>query len=85
MENIISELYLGNIRPVENPQKKTKQLEREQKAYDNLIEKLNDEQKLLLEKFINCTELNHANELTDTFAFGFKIGVKLTVAVYTEE
>lgn len=52
--------------------------------HDNLLSTLNDQQKEILEKFDDCyNELTDINE-REIFAYAFKLGARIMLAVVSE-
>ncbi len=88
MRSILEELFYGNICPntdCRNQDKETKQLMGYiADHHDNLLSTLNEQQKEILEKFDDCyNELTDINE-REIFAYAFKLGAKLMLAVTFE-
>ena len=53
--------------------------------HDNLLSTLNDQQKVILEKFDDCyNELTDINE-REIFAYAFKLGARIMPAVVSEK
>ena len=85
MRSILEELFYGNICPntdCRSQDKKTKQLMGYiADHHDNLLSTLNDQQKEILEKFDDCyNKLIDINE-REIFAYAFKLGARLMLAV----
>ncbi|OJU08230.1 MAG: hypothetical protein BGN88_11125 [Clostridiales bacterium 43-6] len=86
MENIIKELYWGNIHPVEKPVDKGSEYAVCQHKINQIYDELNscmgaEEQK----KFSRITELQMDSEALaarESFVEGFRLGAKITAAVY---
>lgn len=88
MRTILEELFYGNICPntdCRSRDKETKQLMGYiADHHDNLLATLNDQQKEILEKFDDCyNELTDINE-REIFAYAFKLGARLMLAVMCE-
>ena len=89
MRSILEELFYGNICPntdCRSHDKETKQLMGYiADHHDNLLSTLNDQQKEILEKFDDCyNELTDINE-RELFAYAFKLGARIMLAVVSEE
>ena len=83
MQNIIEELYYGNICPMDRKIVKGGEyahlLHLLTRNEDNLTETLTQAQQETFVKYKDCvSELNEANEVT-SFAIGFKLGMRLAV------
>lgn len=82
---ILEELYIGNVRPGERSFKRNSQyaraLNESSDALDRLIAVLSDEQKKLLEEFMDAQR--EVMVLTDceTFMYGFQTGAKIMMDV----
>ena len=88
MRSILEELFYGNICPntdCRSHDKETKQLMGYiADHHDNLLSTLNDQQKEILEKFDDCyNELTDINE-REIFAYAFKLGARIMLAVMNE-
>ena len=88
MRSVLEELFYGNICPntdCRSRGKETKQLmEYIANHHDNLLSTLNDKQKEILEKFDDCyNELTDINE-REIFAYAFKLGARIMLAVMFE-
>ena len=89
MRSILEELFYGNICPntdCRSHDKETKQLMGYiADHHDNLLSTLNDQQKVLLEKFDDCyNELTDINE-REIFSYAFKLGMRIAIAVLHNE
>ena len=89
MRTILEELFYGNICPntdCRSHDKETKQLMGYiADHHDNLLSTLNNQQKEILEKFDDCySELTDINE-REIFAYAFKLGARLMLAVVCED
>ena len=88
MRSVLEELFYGNICPntdCRSHDKETKQLIGYiADHHDNLLSTLNEQQKEILEKFDDCyNELTDINE-REIFAYAFKLGMRIAIAVLTE-
>ena len=88
MRSILEELFYENICPnidCRSHDKETKQLMGYiADHHDNLLSTLNDQQKEILEKFDDCyNELIDINE-RELFAYAFKLGAIMILAVTSE-
>ena len=88
MRSILEELFYGNICPNTDcriQDKEIKQLMRYiADHHDNLFSTLNNQQKEILEKFDDCyNELTDINE-REIFAYAFKLGARIMLAVVSE-
>ena len=88
MRSILEELFYGNICPntdCRSHDKETKQLMGYiADHHDNLFSTLNNQQKEILEKFDDCyNELTDINE-REIFAYAFKLGARIMLAVVSE-
>ena len=86
--SIIEDLWYGNISPCERDIKRSSDcadvLKRIVQLEADLHARLNDEEKELLEKFVNCTNEMCCISERDMFAQGFMLGAKLIIEVMTE-
>ena len=88
MKSILEELFYGNICPNTDCRSDGKEV-KELMGYiadhhENLLKTLNDEQKEIFEKFDDCyTELIDINE-REIFAYAFKLGARIMLAVVSE-
>ena len=85
MKSILEELFYGNICPSTDCRSKDGQTKKLMEHLADHHEKLNntltDKQKELLEKFDDCYgELTDINE-REIFAYAFKLGAKIMLAV----
>ena len=85
--NILEDLWFGNISPWE-------QLFKRDSAYaellalvvrhqEDLLSRLNDEEKEIFEKFADCTTEMHDLNERETFVKGFTLGAKIIIEVMT--
>lgn len=88
MKETITDLYYGNISPYEqchvNSQEGHKLLDLLDKNRQKLREGLSEEQRSLLDKYIDC-----ANEMSfvlsrENFIKGFRLGVRLTTEAFSD-
>ena len=85
--NILEDLWFGNISPWERPFKKdsayAELLALVIRHQDDLLSRLNDEEKEIFEKYSECS--NEMHDLTEREAFvkGFTIGAQIIIAVMT--
>lgn len=89
MRTILEDLFYGNICPntdCRSHDKETKQLMGYiADHHDNLLSTLNEQQKEILEKFDDCySELTDINE-REIFAYAFKLGARLMLAIVRED
>ena len=89
MKSVLEELFYGNICPntdCRSHDKETKQLMGYiADHHENLLSTLNDQQKEILEKFDDCyNELTDINE-REIFAYAFKLGARIMLAVVSEK
>ena len=85
MQNILHELWYDNISPYADAVQETDEVkdmkEFAAKHYDMLREGLTDQQKEVLEKFVECdTELTSMRE-REIFKYAFRLGAKITFEV----
>ena len=85
MQNILHELWYDNICPYADAVQETDEVkdmkEFAAKHYDTLREGLTDQQKEVLEKFVECdTELTSMRE-REIFRYPFRLGAKITFEV----
>ena len=88
MRSILEELFYGDICPnidCRSHDNETKQLMGYiADHHDNLLSTLNEQQKEILEKFDDCyNELIDINE-REIFAYAFKLGARIMLAVISE-
>ena len=85
MQNIIEELWYGNIGSGSECRETTKEAKEIMKYagihHDNLKSTLTDEQKKLLEKFDESdAELTSTNE-RDIFVYAFRLGARIAIEI----
>ena len=87
--SIIEDLWYGNISPCERDIKRSSEyadvLERIVQLEADLYARLNDEEKEILEKFVNCTNEMCCISERDMFVQGFMLGAKLIIEVISLE
>ena len=87
--SIIGDLWYGNIAPWEREIKRSSDyadaLERIVQLETDLHARLNDEEKEILEKFVNCTNEMCCISEREIFVQGFMLGAKLIIEVMTSE
>ena len=87
--SIIEDLWYGNISPCERDIKRSSEyadvLERIVQLEADLYARLNDEEKEILEKFVNCTNEMCCISERDMFVQGFMLGAKLIIEVMSSE
>ena len=86
MNNIIKELWHGNIIPQEDSRTNSKEMKEllgyMARHHEDLEKTFTEEQKEIFEKFkANQAELNGIDEAT-SFAIGFKIGLRLAAEAF---
>ena len=79
--NIFEELYMGKIEECARNVgvKNIKNYEKEYKMYEEIKSKLNEEDKVLMDDFLDVWQLNFDNELMDKYIQGLKTGILLGV------
>ena len=87
--SIIEDLWYGNISPCERDIKRSSDyadaLERIVQYEKELHARLNDEEKEILEKFMNCTNEMCCISEREMFVQGFMLGIKLIIEVTNSE
>lgn len=87
--SIIEDLWYGNISPCERDIKRSSDyanvLERIVQLEADLHARLNDEEKEILERFVNCTNEMCCISEREMFVRGFMLGAKLILEVMTSE
>ena len=85
--NILEDLWFGNISPWERPFKKdstyAELLTLIARHYDDLVGRLNDEEKEIFEKYTGCTGEMHDLTEREAFIKGFTIGARIIIEVLT--
>ena len=86
--NIIEDLWFGNISPWERPFQKggaySELLTVVVRHQEDILGRLNEEEKEIFEKFCDCT--NEMHDLTEREAFvkGFTLGARIIIEVMTQ-
>ncbi len=87
--SIIEDLWYGNISPCERDIKRSSDyadvLERIVQHEKELNARLNDEEKEILERFVNYTNEMCCISEREMFVRGFTLGIKLIIEVMTSE
>ena len=87
--SIIEDLWYGNISPCERGIKRSSEysdaLERIVQLETELHARLNDEEKEILERFVNCTNEMCCISEREMFVQGFMLGAKLIIEVISLE
>ena len=85
--NIIEDLWYGNISPWERPFKKgspyAELLALVVRHQEDLLPRLNDEEKEIFEKFADCTTEMHDLAEREAFMKGFVLGSRIIIEVMT--
>ena len=84
--NILEDLWFGNISPWERPFRKDGAAYAELLALvvrhqEDLLSRLNDEEKEIFEKFADCTTEMHDLTEREAFVKGFTIGAQIIIEV----
>ena len=83
--NILEDLWFGNISPWERPFKKdstyAELLALVIRHQDDLLGRLNDEEKEIFEKFSECSTEMHDLTEREAFVKGFTIGAQIIIEV----
>ena len=81
MKDTIFDLWYGNINPVESSGKLTPEikeiLSKLDESYEMLAENLGEKEKELLEKHFDIYSSLHCEYISQAFAEGFSLGVKI--------
>ncbi len=87
-DNILEELWYGNIDPHEQSYSRTpaikELLELMQRNRAKLHEPMTEEQRETLEKYDDCVNEMHCIVEQEIFAYAFRLGGKLMLAVLTD-
>lgn len=87
--SVLEDLWYGNIAPWEREIKRSSEysdvLERIVQHEKELHARLNDEEKEILEKFMNCTNEMCCISEREMFVQGFMLGAKLIIEVMCSE
>ena len=83
--NILEDLWIGNISPWERPFRKdgayAELLALVVRHQEDLLSRLNDEEKEIFEKFADCTTEMHDLTEREAFVKGFTIGARIIIEV----
>ena len=87
--SILEDLWYGNISPWERPFKKDSEyaelLTLVVRHQEDLLSRLNDDEKAIFEKYADCTtEMHDLNERV-AFTKGFTLGAKIIIEVLISE
>ena len=87
--NILEDLWFDNISPWEREFKKdspyAELLALVIRHQEDLLERLNDEEKEIFEKFADCTTEMHDLTEREAFVKGFTIGARIIIEVLASE
>ena len=87
--SIVEDLWYGNIGPCDRDIKRSSDyadvVERIVQIEADLHARLNDEEKEILEKFVDCSNGLCSISEREMFAQGFMLGIKLILEVMTSE
>ena len=87
--SVLEDLWYGNISPCERDIKRSSEyadvLERIVQLETDLHARLNDEEKEILERFVNCTNEMCCISEREMFVQGFMLGAKLIIEVMCSE
>lgn len=87
--SILEELWYGNISPWERPFKKDSAygelLALAVRHQEDLLERLNDEEKEIFEKYADCTTEMHDLTEREAFIKGFAIGARIIIEAMTRK
>ncbi len=87
--SILEDLWYGNISPWERPFKKdssySELLALVIRHQEDLLGRLNDEEKEIFEKYADCTSEMHDLTEREAFSKGFTIGARIIIAVLTNK
>ncbi|MBE6561326.1 MAG: hypothetical protein E7662_09370 [Ruminococcaceae bacterium] len=85
--NLIEDLWYGNISPWERPFKKdsayAELLALVVRHQEDLLSRLNEEEKEIFEKYADCTTEMHDLSEREAFTKGFVIGTRIIIKVMT--
>ena len=87
MENVIDDLYFGRIHPCErNSSPEEQQLTGElAEHYEWLLETMTEEQRKHFEKFKDSLQEIEMIAERDMFMYGFRLGMRITIACLTNK
>ena len=87
--NILEDLWFGNISPWERPFKKdsvyAELLALVVRHQEELLGRLNDEEKEIFEKYTGCTDEMHDMTEREAFVKGFTIGARIIIEVMSNK
>ena len=87
--NILEDLWFGNISPGERPFKKdlayAELLALVIRHQEDLLSRLNDEEKEIFEKYSDCSNEMHDITEREAFVKGFTIGARIIIEVLASE
>jgi len=85
MKSIVNALYNGRLFPAEqivfHDKRYRSYMQKQISAFEKLNLSLTTEQRKLLEKYKDCTNISNAYILQRTFRKGFNIGAKIIIEV----
>ena len=87
--NILEDLWFGNISPWERPFKKdgkyAELLSLVIRHQEDLLSRLNDEEKEIFEKYTDCSTEMHDLTEREAFVKGFTIGAQIIIEVMASD
>ena len=87
--NILEDLWFGNISPWERPLKKDRAyaelLALVIRHQEDLLSRLNDEEKEIFEKYADCSTEMHDLTEREAFVKGFTLGARIIIEVLANE
>lgn len=87
--NILEDLYYGNINPCEREFKKgstySQLLGYIVRHQQDLLKRMNDEEKEVFEKFTECTSVMYSMTEREAFVSGFTLGARIIIEVMNTE
>ena len=87
--NILEDLWFGNISPWEREFKKDSEyaelLALVVRHQEDLLGRLNDEEKEIFEKYTGCTDEMHDMTEREAFVKGFTIGARIIIEVMSNK
>lgn len=87
--NILEDLYYGNIKPCEREFKKgstySQLLGYIVRHQQDLLKRMNDEEKEVFEKFAECTNEMYSMTEREAFVSGFTLGARIIIEVMNTE
>ena len=88
MKETISELWHGNIVPQNDARNNSKEMKElmgyMSRHHEDLLATLNDEQKVIFEKFDDCWSEYASKAEAAIFEYAFKLGMSLAIETLTE-